>query len=310
METAADPFRIYKACKTEQEQEASQRAHVKDGLAIVRFLHWFEKEAPKGELTEFGAAQKVDEFRALSECFRGVSFTTNASVGPHAAMPHYKPTADASCHIKMGDLFLFDSGGQYQEGTTDITRTIAVGKPTEQMRRCYTYVLKAHIALASLKFPQGSRAIQLDTVGRSELWRGGMDFDHTTGHGVGSYLSVHEAPPSVGQFDNGHKMFPGMIFSNEPGFYSPGLWGIRIENLVLVKETGEQDYRSRPILELHSLTLAPYCRALIDTSLLTTEQIAWVDEYHLRVRESLANELEEEVKSWLVDATEPLQSAK
>ena len=308
LEAAADPFLVYKACKTDEEQEASQRAHYRDGLAVVKFLHWFENEAKRGALSELSAAKKMDEFRSLDASFRGVSFTTNASVGPHGAMPHYHPTEESSREIEVGDLFLLDAGGQYQEGTTDITRTVSVGEPTARMKSCYTHVLKAHIAVATLRFPQGARAMQLDAVGRSELWRAGLDFDHGTGHGVGSYLSVHEAPPSLGQVDNGHQLLPGMIFSNEPGFYHPGLWGIRIENLVLVKDTSEKDYRERPILCLHSLTLAPYCRHLIDLDLLTTNEIQWIDEYHERVRAELSDSLDAEVREWLFEATEPLEN--
>ena len=302
-----DPFGVYKACKHPSEQEASQRAHIRDGVAVAKFLHWFENEAKSGELTELSAAAKMNEFRSEDSTFRGVSFTTNASVGAHGAMPHYKPTEETNLQISDGALFLLDSGGQYPEGTTDITRTIAVGEPTQEMKRCYTTVLKAHVALASLQFPSGAKAIQLDTVARSQLWRQGLDFDHGTGHGVGAFLSVHEAPPSVGSVDNGHRVLPGMIFSNEPGFYQAGVWGIRIENLVLVKDTGEKDYRGRPLLKLHSLTLAPYSRELIDMALLSEEEIEWIDEYHKRVYSTLSERVDETLKGWLKKATARLR---
>jgi Xaa-Pro aminopeptidase len=240
---------------------------------------------------------------------KDISFPTIAGAGPDGAIVHYRVTKKSNRRIGPGDLFLIDSGGQYEDGTTDITRTIAVGPPKaelrEDIRRSFTLVLKGHIAIANAVFPDGTTGAQLDTLARQFLWRDGRDFDHGTGHGVGSYLSVHEGPARISKLGVA-PLKRGMILSNEPGYYRPGAYGIRIENLILIAEAAPVADAEKPLNCFETLTLAPIDRRLVEPSLMTDEEIAWLDAYHARVREALSAAVDEQTRTWLDDACAPL----
>ncbi|HLW27831.1 MAG TPA: aminopeptidase P family protein [Kiloniellales bacterium] len=302
----ADPCELPKACKNFVELEGARAAHRRDGIAVTRFLAWLDRKAPLGGLTEMDAAEKLAAFRAEGEHFRDLSFDTISGSGPNGAIVHYRVSPDSNRELRSGELYLVDSGGQYLDGTTDITRTIAIGEPSAEMRDRYTRVLKGHIALARARFPHGTSGSQLDVLARHPLWQVGLDFDHGTGHGVGSYLSVHEGPQRISKHPNSVALRPGMIISNEPGYYKTGAYGIRIENLVAVVESPPQEGDERPMLEFETLTLAPLDRRLIEPALLTAEERAWLDAYHARVRQTLTPLLDSETAAWLATATEAL----
>ena len=302
-EVGADPIALLKAQKTTAERQGSREAHRRDAAAFARFLHWFAIEAPKGHLTEIAAVEALESFRHDTGVLKDLSFPTIAGAGPNAAIPHYRVTAASNRRIEPG-IFLVDSGAQYEDGTTDITRTIAVGEPDLAMRDTYTRVLKGHIAIARAVFPPGTTGAQLDPFARQHLWRAGLDFDHGTGHGVGSYLSVHEGPQRIAKSGT-QALLPGMILSNEPGYYRAGAWGIRIENLLLVEERAIPG-GERPMLGFETLTFAPIDRALIELPLLDREERDWLDAYHARVREIVAPLVEPEVRAWLEGVTGPL----
>ncbi|MFL5179221.1 MAG: M24B family metallopeptidase, partial [Microvirga sp.] len=266
---------------------------------------WVEDEAPKGGLDEMNAAEKLLSFRHEHGDLRDLSFDTISAFGPNGALPHYKGTAESNLPFKPGTLYLVDSGGQYQDGTTDITRTIAVGTPSTEMRERFTRVLKGHIAIARAVFPEGTTGAQLDPFARASLWEAGLDFDHGTGHGVGSYLSVHEGPARISKLGT-TPLKRGMILSNEPGYYKTGQYGIRIENLVLVARR-EIAGAEREMMGFETLTFAPIDRALIEATLLTADESEWLDAYHARVREVLTPELDEATRAWLVEATRALE---
>jgi Xaa-Pro aminopeptidase len=295
-----DPIALMKARKNAAELAGARQAHLRDGAALARFLHWFAQEAPKGALTEIAAAQALETFRRETLRLKDLSFPSIAAAGPNSAIPHYRVTAKTNRKIGKG-IFLIDSGGQYEDGTTDVTRTLAVGKPTAEMRDRFTRVLKGHIAIASAVFPKGASGAQIDALARLPLWRAGLDFDHGTGHGVGSYLSVHEGPQRISKLGS-VALEPGMILSDEPGYYRAGHWGIRIENLVVV-EAREIAGAEREMLGFETLTLAPIDLALIEPKLLETEEIAWLNAYHARVRRELSPLVEPEVRRWLNAAT-------
>ncbi len=300
----ADPISLIKASKNPAEIAGMRAAHVRDGAALVRFLAWFDREAPTGKLTEIDAVEALETFRRATGCLTDISFPTIAGAGENGAIVHYRVTRKTNRAIHPGELFLLDSGAQYPDGTTDITRTLAVGTPTPDMRRHYTLVLKGHLALSRAVFPKGITGAQLDPLARQFLWENGLDFDHGTGHGVGAGLSVHEGPARISQL--GHlPLAAGMILSNEPGFYRTGAYGIRIENLILVEdrpvEAGE-----RPCLAFSTLTLVPYDRQLIDLGLLTDTERAQVNAYHAEVRATLAPLVDEGSVDWLAGATAPL----
>jgi Xaa-Pro aminopeptidase len=303
-----DPCALPKARKNKAEIDGSRAAHLRDGAAVSRFLAWVDAEAPKGALDEIAVATKLEEFRRATNLLRDVSFDTIAGSGANGAIVHYRPSEATSRRIDMDSLLLVDSGGQYQDGTTDITRTIAVGTPSADMVRHYTLVLKGHIAISTLRFPKGTRGSHLDAFARRPLWGAGLDYDHGTGHGVGSFLSVHEGPQSIAKRES-VELEPGMILSNEPGFYRAGAYGIRIENLVLVKEPESIPGGERPMMSFETLTLAPYDRRLIDAGLLSEAERAWIDTYHARVRETLAPQLEGDALRWLELATAPLRTS-
>jgi Xaa-Pro aminopeptidase len=307
VDVGADPCTLAKACKNAAELSATFAAHVRDGVAMVRFLAWFAEIQPS-EHDENSVADKLAEFRALGENYRGPSFHTISAFGPSAALPHYRASKEHPRPLGSDNLYLVDSGGQYLDGTTDITRVTVIGAPSPEMRRRYTQVLKGHIALASAQFPAGTTGSQLDPFARQFLWRDGVDFDHGTGHGVGCYLSVHEGPHSISKRPSDVALRPGMIVSNEPGYYKPGAFGIRIENLVTVVELSPQpEGAERPTLGFTTLTVVPYERRLIDATLLTPEERTFVDDYHARVRELLAPLAGASATRYLRAATEPLR---
>ncbi len=300
-----DPCQLAKACKNARQMQGMRDAHLRDGVAVTRFLAWLAEETPSGNVTEIAAADRLEAFRREHDLFRDLSFPTISGAGPNGAIVHYRVTPETDRRLEAGSLYLVDSGAQYPDGTTDITRTIAIGTPSDDMRRHFTLVLKGHIGLARSVFPVGTTGSQLDVLARQSLWRDGLDYDHGTGHGVGSYLSVHEGPQRISKMPNKVALRPGMVISNEPGYYRNGAYGIRIENLVLVVAAdgaaGDAGY-----LGFETLTLAPIDRALIDVSLLNASEIAWLDAYHARVLEALLPSLPAPVASWLETATAPL----
>jgi Xaa-Pro aminopeptidase len=301
-----DPIAQMKAVKNAAEIAGARAAQQRDGAAVVRFLAWFDREAPRGKLTEIECVKALETFRRETGELKEVSFPTISGSGPNAAIVHYRVTEASNRRIEPGELFLLDSGGQYLDGTTDITRTIAVGEPTAEMRDRFTRVLKGHIAIARAVFPEGIGGSQLDSFARQHLWAAGLDYDHGTGHGVGSYLSVHEGPASLAKA-NPTALKRGMILSNEPGYYKTAEYGIRIENVVLVIEAPEQpEGAEKPLNAFETLTLAPIDRRLIATDLMTAEERAWLDSYHGQVRTALAPVLGSAASEWLVEATLPL----
>ncbi len=304
-EFGSDPIVLMKARKNAAELAGARAAQLRDGAAMVRFLHWFSVHAPGGKLTEIEAAQALETFRRDTHRLKDVSFPSIAAAGANAAIPHYRVTVKTNAKIRKG-IFLIDSGGQYEDGTTDITRTLAVGKPTALMRDRFTRVLKGHIAIARAIFPKGTSGAQIDALARAPLWRAGLDFDHGTGHGVGSYLSVHEGPQRISKLGTAG-LEPGMILSNEPGFYHAGHWGIRIENLVVV-EKKEIAGAEREMLGFETITLAPIDLALIEPKLLDAEEIAWINAYHARVREQISPLVEAGARRWLQAATRRIRA--
>lgn len=278
---------------------------------MVRFLAWFDREAPTGKLDEITAASKLEGFRAstgedMQMPLKALSFDTIAGAGPDAAIIHYRVNTQTNRPIRAGEMFLVDSGGQYVAGTTDITRTIAVGDVPEEQKRFFTLVLKGMIAVSRLKFPEGTRGLEIDPFARYALWQAGADYGHGTGHGVGSFLAVHEGPQSISRRGD-HALLPGMIVSNEPGYYRDGAFGIRIENLIYVTEPEPVPGGDRPMLSFETLTLCPIDRRLIVKHLMDSDEIAWLDAYHARVREEITPLLsEDEDKVWLESATAPL----
>jgi Xaa-Pro aminopeptidase len=301
---AADPCLLPKACKNPVEIDGTRAAHRRDGAAIARFLAWLAKEAPQGELREIAASDRLEAFRREGEHFRDLSFPTISGAGSNGAIVHYRATPESEKRLEPGTLFLLDSGAQYLDGTTDITRTVAIGTPSEEMRDRFTRVLKGHIALATARFPKGTTGAQLDALARRALWQKGLDYDHGTGHGVGSYLSVHEGPQRISKAPNAQPLLPGMIVSDEPGYYKTGAYGIRIENLIVVRPSAEGG--ERDMLCFETLTLAPIDRTLVVRELLEAEEVAWLDAYHARVREVITPLVDAETARWLAAATAPI----
>ena len=302
----ACPIALMKAVKNDVEIAGTRAAHVRDGAALTRFLAWFDREAPRGKLTEIDAVAALESFRRDTGLLKDISFPTIAAAGPDGAIVHYRVTTKSNRIIAPGELFLIDSGGQYEDGTTDVTRTVAVGEPTAEMRDRFTRVLKGHVAVARAVFPEGTTGAQLDSFARQFLWLQGLDFDHGTGHGVGSYLSVHEGPARISKLGT-TALKPGMILSNEPGYYKAGAYGIRIENLVLVIRAAPVAGAEKPLNAFETLTLAPIDRRLIVAEMLTPEEAAWLDAYHARVFETLAPLLDTETRPWLAAASRPLR---
>jgi Xaa-Pro aminopeptidase len=302
---ADDPCQMPKACKNEIEVEGMRTAHRRDGAALTRFLTWLAAEAPKGGLGEIAAADKLQALRFEGEHITDLSFRTISGSGPNGAIVHYSVTPDSDRSLGTGELYLVDSGGQYLDGTTDVTRTVAIGEPSAEMRDRFTRVLKGHIALATARFPEGTTGSQLDILARQALWQAGLDYDHGTGHGVGSYLGVHEGPQRISKIPNTVALKPGMIVSNEPGYYKTGAYGIRIENLVCVTAL-DIEGAEWPMLGFETLTRAPIDLALVDTALLTPPEIEWLNAYHADVAETLVPLVDEDTAAWLEGATRPV----
>ncbi|HXV31413.1 MAG TPA: aminopeptidase P family protein [Sinorhizobium sp.] len=307
---ATDPSRLPRARKNAAEIAGSVRAHLQDGAAMVEFLAWLDRAEP-GSVTEIGATMRLEALRtALGERMQNplkdISFDTIAGAGSHAAIMHYRVTTDTDRPIEPGTMFLIDSGAQYINGTTDITRTIAIGAVPEEQKRFFTLVLKGMIAISTARFPKGSRGVDLDPLARIALWKAGADYAHGTGHGVGSYLSVHEGPQRIARLAT-QELLPGMILSNEPGYYRPGAFGIRIENLVVVSEASNIESGDQPMLGFDTLTFCPIDRRLVLPALLTGEELAWLNAYHAETREKLMPLLtDEETRAWLATATQAI----
>ena len=298
-----DPIALMKARKNTAELRGTRAAHLRDGAAVTCFLHWFALQAKPGKLTEIVAAQALEGFRRDTKKLKDLSFPSISAAGPHSAIPHYRVTSNSNRKIERG-IFLIDSGAQYEDGTTDITRTLAVGRPSAEMRDRFTRVLKGHIAISRAVFPKGTSGAQIDALARMPLWQVGLDFDHGTGHGVGVYLSVHEGPQRISKL--GHvALEPGMILSNEPGYYKAGAYGIRIENLVVV-EPRKIAGGDREMMGFETITLAPIDRTLIDVKLLDKDERAWFDAYHARVRREIGPLVPTDVRRWLAMVTKKL----
>jgi Xaa-Pro aminopeptidase len=302
---AKDPVFLPKAIKNEAEIAGTRAAHHRDGAALTRFLHWLSIEVPKGGLDELTASDRLEAFRAETGQLRDLSFDTISGAGPNGAVVHYRSSPKTNRPLEPGILYLVDSGGQYPDGTTDVTRAVAIGTPTDEMRDRFTRVLKGHIAIASAVFPKGTRGSQLDAFARQFLWSAGLDYAHGTGHGVGSYLGVHEGPQRIASTGNDEPLQPGMIVSDEPGYYKTGAYGIRIENLVLVTAI-EIAGAEKEMMGFETLTLAPMDRSLVDLALMTPAEIAWLDAYHARVAAEIGPLVPADTAAWLGEVTRPL----
>ncbi len=302
----ADPCALPRACKNAVEIEGARRAHMRDGAAVVRFLHWLATEAQTSLPDEIEVVSRLEGFREATGALKDLSFDTIAGAGPNGAIVHYRPTHRTNLRVEPGQLLLVDSGAQYEDGTTDITRTVAIGEPTPEMRDRFTRVLKGLIALASIRFPPGTPGSSLDVLARQALWMAGLDYDHGTGHGVGSYLGVHEGPQRIAKTPSAVALQPGMILSNEPGYYKPGAYGIRIETLQVVTPAAQIEGGERPMLGFETLTFAPIDRRLIEPALLDASERAWIDGYHAAVLEKIGPQVEPEVRRWLGEVCAPL----
>lgn len=307
--SAADPARIPRATKNQAEIAGSRAAHRRDGAAVAKLLCWLDRQEP-GNLDEIDVVTRLEEVRRQTGeetqmPLRDVSFDTISGAGPNGAIMHYRVSRATSRKLQSGELFLLDSGGQYQDGTTDITRTVPIGQPTEEMRERFTLVLKGMIGISMLRFPAGTRGSEIDAVARMALWKHGCDFAHGTGHGVGSYLAVHEGPQRIARTGT-EKLLGGMMLSNEPGYYKEGAYGIRIENLILVTPAEQIEGGDIAVHGLETLTLAPIDKRLIRTDLLTRDELHWLDQYHARVLAEIGPMVDGETLAWLEKATAPL----
>ena len=301
-----DPCALAKAIKSAVEIEGIRDAHVRDGASLTRFLAWLSQEGPAGGVTELSAAERLASYREQNHNYRGASFPTISGAAGNGAIVHYRVTPATDRRLESGSLYLVDSGGQYLDGTTDVTRTVAIGTPSEEMRTRFTLVLKGHIAVATARFPKGTTGSQLDVLARSALWQAGFDYDHGTGHGVGFYLGVHEGPQRISKLPNRVALAPGMVISNEPGYYKTGQYGIRIENLVVVTSMGKPKNGAKEFFGFETLTLAPIDLALVNGGMLSEEERGWLDRYHARVRETLTPLVDADTAAWLGQATRPL----
>jgi Xaa-Pro aminopeptidase len=307
--SASDPCLLPKACKNAIEQQGAREAHLRDAVAVCRFLHWLSVAAPGGTETEISAAEALLGFRRQVDGFRGESFPAISGAGEHGAIIHYRVTDSSNRPIKPNEVYLIDSGAQYPDGTTDITRTVwtGPGDPPDGVRDRVTRVMQGHIAIATAVFPKGVGGAHLDAFARRALWQAGLDYDHGTGHGVGSYLSVHEGPVSISRLARPVPIDAGMILSNEPGFYLPDHYGIRLENLLLV-QAAELPGARKPFLCFQTLTLAPFDRRLLNSGLMTAQEREWLDAYHARVLRVVGPALGEAERGWLTAACAPLGS--
>lgn len=298
-----DPVALPRACKNEVEIKGTSAAHLRDGVALTKFLYWLDTDAQSGDVTEIDAAVRLESLREEIGNLNDLSFPSISGAGPNGALPHYRVSTASNRKLERGTLYLIDSGAQFPDGTTDVTRTVPIGTPSEDMRRHYTLVLKGHIALATVRFPPGTTGTHLDVLARHALWQAGLDYQHGTGHGVGVYLGVHEGPQRIAKPWNSVPLMPGMIVSNEPGYYREGAYGIRIENLQYVTPADDIPGGEIAMHGFECLTFAPLARGLIDVSLLTKEERKWVNDYHKRVWKLLGRKLEGDVKEWLKVAT-------
>jgi Xaa-Pro aminopeptidase len=298
-----DPTVMPRATKNDVEIDGTRRAHARDAVALVRFLHWFDQEAPKDYLTEIDICKALEDFRIETGALQDLSFDSISGAGPNGAMCHYRVTSETNRKLDQDSLFLIDSGGQYLDGTTDVTRTIAVGTPTAEMKDRFTRVLQGHIALSRVRFPKGTTGSALDALARMPLWEVGLDYDHGTGHGVGSYLGVHEGPHRIAKMPNFVGLEPGMIVSNEPGFYKTDGYGIRIENLQFVTAPAQIDGGEKAMLGFETLTLAPIDTRVIEVSMLSAVERDWLNAYHARVLAEIGPRVEGAVLDWLKAAT-------
>ncbi len=303
---AMDPIAIPKAAKNTAEIAGTTEAHKRDGAVITKFLHWLDTEAQIGTYDEIQAAQVLEKLRHETGVLRDLSFETISGAGSNGALCHYRVSKATVNKLAKGDLYLVDSGGQYDDGTTDITRTVPIGVPSQDMIRMNTLVLKGHIALSVVRFPKGTTGSNLDALARMALWAQGFDYDHGTGHGVGVFLGVHEGPQRISKAPNNIALRPGMIVSNEPGFYKDGQYGIRIENLQYVTEATPIKGGERPMHGFQYVTLAPIHKGLIDKDMLTDDEVAWLNDYHQNVWKEISPRVDGEVKDWLKDACAPL----
>jgi Xaa-Pro aminopeptidase len=303
---APDPTALPRACKNEIEIEGARQAHIRDGAALTRFLHWLATEAQDSLPDEITVVGKLESFREATGKLKDLSFDTIAGAGANGAIVHYHPVERLNRKTESGSLLLVDSGGQYLDGTTDVTRTVAIGEPSAEMRDRFTLVLKGHLALGRVRFPAGTTGSALDVLARAALWAHGLDYDHGTGHGVGSYLGVHEGPHRISKAPSAVALQPGMIVSNEPGYYKTGAYGIRIENLQVVTPTADIEGGERPMLGFEPLTLAPIDRRLIATGLLSRDELHQLNAYHARVLEKIGPLLDGDAKTWLAEACAPL----
>ena len=302
----ADPTALPRACKNAVEIEGARRAHIRDGGALARFLRWVATDATRDLPDELEVVSRLEAFREATGALKDLSFDTIAGAGANGAIVHYRPTRRLARRLEPGSLLLVDSGAQYLDGTTDVTRTVAIGQPSQEMRERFTLVLKGHLALARVRFPAGTTGSALDALARTPLWAAGLDFDHGTGHGVGSYLGVHEGPQRISKLPNTVALRPGMIVSNEPGYYKEGAYGIRIENLQFVSEPAPIEGGERPMLGFEALTLAPIDRNLIVREMLSAEERAQMDAYHARVLAVIGPTVEPDVRAWLEQVCAPL----
>ena len=300
-----DPCVLPKARKNATEIRGARAAHQRDGAVMARFLAWLDREAGAGMVDEISAARQLEILRSETQALKEISFDTISGSGPNAAIVHYRVTTASNRKLQPGQLYLVDSGAQYLDGTTDITRTVAIGAPSREMQERFTLVLKGHIAIATARFPKGTRGVDLDPFARRALWQAGLDFEHGTGHGVGSYLSVHEGPQNISRRGM-TALEPGMILSNEPGYYKEGAYGIRIENLLLVEEAALPAGGEREMMGFATLTLAPIDRRLIVAALLSDQELAWLNAYHARVLKEIGPELGAADRAWLAAATAPI----
>ena len=301
-----DPCVLPRACKNATEQQGAREAHIRDGAAVTQFLYWIATEAQGGDIDEITAAKKLEEFRRASDLLADISFDSISAAGANGAICHYKVSTETNHPLEPGSLYLIDSGGQYPDGTTDITRTAPIGSATNEMRDRFTRVLKGHIALATMKFPAGTTGHQLDAIARKPLWDVGLDYDHGTGHGVGSFLGVHEGPQRIAKALNEQELKPGMILSNEPGFYKAGEFGIRIENLIIVTKPEPIDGGEREMMGFETITLAPISLDLVTAALLTEAERHWLNKYHARVRQILTPLLPDGAAAWLAQETKSI----
>ena len=295
-----DPCVLPKALKNEAELKGAIDAHIQDGLALCRFFAWLDAQPLKGETTELSAAEKLHEFRKQGEHFKDLSFEAISAFGPHGAIVHYRVSHESDVPLKREGIYLLDSGGQYLGGTTDVTRTISLGEPTTEQKDMYTRVLKGHIALACAIFPERTSGHELDILARQYLWQVGADYEHGTGHGIGSYLNVHEGPHGISRRAAPFPLMPNMLVSNEPGYYKEGEYGIRIESIIYVREVLDL----KGYYGFETITLAPLDLNLIDLTMMTEPERAWLNDYNARILKTLSPHLDSETKAWLEKATQ------